>query len=296
MKNLNLTLTSLFAICTLVTGCGESQQPASSRPQVNDELSVEHADEHGHSGHSAGPHDGTLADWGGGKYHVEFTVDHNKQEATVFVLGDDEKTPSPIESKEIQLSILDPMMQVTLRAVPQEGDPKGFSSRFIGNHESLSMVKEYVGTLTGVIDGTPYSGDFKEEAHGQGGHSHVHGDADALVWRGQPRNYAGLKIQLGHHGKQLHAGEEVEPAVSITRDGRPVSNAKVFNSLLSADGKTVLAEEVATTFEPTTDKEPAHYAQGAMSIPKNIAKVVIRFRIAPESGDVVTFDIPVTVE
>ena len=125
-----------------------------------------HPDDHTHSGHGAGPHDGTLADWGGGKYHVEFTVDHDTQEATVYVLGDDEKTPSPIAAEEIQLSIQDPPMQVTLTAVPQEGDPAGTSSRFVGNHESLGVVQEYAGTMTGVVDGTPYSGDFKEEPHG----------------------------------------------------------------------------------------------------------------------------------
>ncbi len=131
---------------------------------------AEHSDDHSHSGHGAGPHDGTLADWGGGKYHVEFTVDHDKQEATIFVLGDDEKTPSPIKAEEIQLSISDPAMQVTLKAAPQEGDPEGSASRFVGNHESLGVVQEYAGTITGVIEDTPYSGDFKEEPHGA--HSH----------------------------------------------------------------------------------------------------------------------------
>ena len=167
MKKLELTLTSLIAIGALafVTGCGDSQQPTTSGPQANGEQSTEHSDDHSHSGHGAGPHEGTLADWGGGKYHVEFTVDHNKQEATVFILGDDEKTPSPIKAEEIQLSISDPVMQVTLKAAPQEGDPEGSASRFVGNHESLGVVQEYAGTITGVIDETPYSGDFKEEPH-----------------------------------------------------------------------------------------------------------------------------------
>lgn len=63
------------------------------------------------------------------------------------------------------------------------------------------------------------------------------------------------------------AGQEVEPAVSITRGSQPVSDAQVFNSLLSADGTTILAEEVATVFEPTTPEEPAHYAQGGLAVP-----------------------------
>ena len=161
MKKLELTLTLLIAIGTLafVIGCGDSGQPAKTETTGNSQQPASH------SGHGAGPHDGTLADWGGGKYHVEFTVDHGEQEATVYVLGDDEKTPSPIQAKEIQLSIKDPVMQVTLKASPQDGDPTGSASRFVGNHKSLGIVQEYAGTISGVVDGTPYSGDFTEEPH-----------------------------------------------------------------------------------------------------------------------------------
>ncbi len=52
-----------------------------------------------------------------------------------------------------------------VNASPEENDPDGKASRFIGTHEKLGVVQEYEGSLTGVIDGTPYTGDFKEEAH-----------------------------------------------------------------------------------------------------------------------------------
>ena len=159
---------SLLAVVTLsavsfIVGCGDkpAQQPA-AQPATTPATT----ESHGGHGHGAGPHDGTLADWGGGKYHVEFTVDHDKQEGTVYILGGDEKTPSPITAEEIQLSIKDPVMQVTLKATPQEGDPEGSASRFVGNHGSLGVVQEYEGTITGVVDDTPYSGNFKEEPHG----------------------------------------------------------------------------------------------------------------------------------
>ena len=161
MKNLKLTLTSLIAIGTLVfvAGCGDSGK---SESEANGKPSTEHGD---HPGHGAGPHGGTIADWGGGKYHVEFTVDHGKQEATVYILGGDEKTPSPIKASEIQLNIKDPKMDVKLKAAPQDDDPTGSASRFVGTHNSLGVVQEYAGTISGVVDGTPYSGDFKEEPH-----------------------------------------------------------------------------------------------------------------------------------
>ena len=112
--------------------------------------------------HGAGPHGGTIADWGGGKYHVEFTVDHDQQQATAYVFGPDEKTPAPIAAESIELSIQSPTFQVILQPQPLEADPPGQASRFVGTHESLGLVQEFAGTLTGGVDGTPYSGDFAE--------------------------------------------------------------------------------------------------------------------------------------
>ncbi len=168
------SLTSLLTITCLVgfVGCKQETASTTTTPTIaTDDHGPEHTDgkEHDHGvaghGHGAGPHEGVIADWGGGKYHVEFTVDHDKTQATVYVLGGDEKTPAPIDAASIELNIVDPEMVVTLNASPEDSDPKGKASRFIGTHEKLGVVQEYEGTITGVIDGTPYSGDFKEEAH-----------------------------------------------------------------------------------------------------------------------------------
>lgn len=165
---------TLVAVATIgfAVGCDSAAPPTPAPAPANPTAS---ADDHGHPhedgeghgehGHGEGPHEGTLADWGGGAYHVEFTVSHPKQEATVYILGSDEKTASPIAAQEIQLTIVDPAMDVTLKASPQEGDPEGQSSRFVGNHESLGVVQEYEGTISGVIEETPYTGSFKEVAH-----------------------------------------------------------------------------------------------------------------------------------
>lgn len=174
MKKIGFTL--VLAACVGFVGCNKPSETATNTPaKVADAHGHDHGEgAHDHSaeghGHGAGPHDGTVADWGGGKYHVEFTVDHDKQQATVYVFGSDEKTPAPIDAASIELSIGSPEMQVALKASPQESDPAGKASRFIGTHEKLGVVQEYAGTLTGVINGTPYSGDFKEEAHV--GHDH----------------------------------------------------------------------------------------------------------------------------
>jgi len=292
--SLNL-LTALMATAamTFLSGCGGSEEPAPSTPAAQPAAKANESGGGGH-GHGAGPHEGTLADWGGGKYHVEFTVDHDKKESVVYVLGSDEKTPDPIKADKLLLSINDPEFQVELTADPLEGEADGTSSRFVGAHESLGIVREFAGSISAEVDGTPYVGEFSEAAHGAGGHTH--GEDDALVWEGEPVEHAGTQLLLGHHGKHLHAGEEVEPAVSITRDGKPVTDAKVFNALVSPDGETVLAKEVPTVFEPTTEEEPAHYAQGALAIPKDVKKVAIRFRVVLTGEEAKTFDVPISVE
>lgn len=166
------TICNLSIVCIIgFAGCKQESATTTPAPTAatSDDGGHVHADgtEHApHGAHGTGPHDGTVADWGGGKYHVEFTVDHDKQEGTVYIVGSDEKSPVPIDAESIDLSINDPVMQVTLKAAPQASDPAGKASRFVGNHEKLGVVQEYAGTIAGVVDGTPYSGDFAEEAHG----------------------------------------------------------------------------------------------------------------------------------
>ena len=164
----------LTALLVVLVGC-DAQQAA------KDEMTASSHDDHSHDDHShddhshddhshddhshdEGPHGGILADWGDGDYHVEFTVDHQRQEATVYIVGADAKTIAPIKASELTLSIADQAMQLTLRAAPQPGDPNGSASRFGGHHEGLAVVKTYRGTIVGMVDETPYAGDV-DEAH-----------------------------------------------------------------------------------------------------------------------------------
>ena len=237
-----------------------------------------------------------------GKYHAEFTVDHAKNQCMILVIGDDEKTPVPVAVQDLTLTTKDTKTEdgtavpsMTIDLVPQdEKDSK--ATTFIGTDPGLGKVADFTGTVLGVVDGKPSQGEFSESGDGGHAHGHAHGADDALVWEGEPKKHGDLEIKLGHHGQHLHAGEEVEPAVSITSAGTPVSDAKVFNSLLSADGTTVLAEEVATIYEPATADERAHYAQGGLVIPKDTKQVVIHFRIVPAEGEEATFEIPIDVE
>ena len=171
MKRVSLCslLGSSAVAALLFVGCAPADapaDPATPSPVATDDHGHEH-EEGGHS-HGDAPHGGTLADWGGGKYHVEFTVDHDKQSSTVYLLGDDAVTPSPVKAADgkLLLSIDEPAFQVDLVAEPLEGEADGAASRYTGTHESLGIVREFSGSISGEVDGTPYVGEFKELPHG----------------------------------------------------------------------------------------------------------------------------------
>jgi hypothetical protein len=151
-------------IATALTTCGLSLIGCAEKPASAPAITAPAAASDGHS-HGAGPRGGVVADWGGGAYHVEFTVDHGKKTATVYVLGSDGHTAKPIKADKIILSIDDPAFQVDLAAQPQEGEAAGTSSRFVGQHDNLGIVREFSGSITSELEGTPYAADFAESAH-----------------------------------------------------------------------------------------------------------------------------------
>ena len=121
--------------------------------------------EHGHP--EEGPHGGALAEWGDDdEYHLEFTVDHKTQEATVYVLDGTGKKTKPIKNKDLTLTLKQtPAVTVKLVAKPDKDDPVGTSSRFVGKHEALGKVQEFQGTIGGELNGEQRVGDFAEKAH-----------------------------------------------------------------------------------------------------------------------------------
>ena len=158
-------------VLSVAVGCSQQDdQPSAARNNGSENARASAGDEGGHS-HGDAPHGGTIADWGGGAYHVEFTVDHDAKSATVYILGDDAQTAVPIGAEKLLLTINEPAFQVELTPDPLPGEAEGTSSRFVGQHESLGIVREFEGTISGEVEGTPYAGDFKEVA---GGHGHEH--------------------------------------------------------------------------------------------------------------------------
>ncbi|MEX0612533.1 MAG: hypothetical protein WD738_18855 [Pirellulales bacterium] len=310
------TKTSAFVVAALASvwaaalvglpGCGrrsaEMESPPSDHAAHDD-----HAHDHGHEG----PHGGHIIELGTEEHHAELTHDDEAHRIGIYLLGSDAKTAAPIvaESVTINVSVDGQASQYILPAVAQPGEPTGKSSYFELVSEPLCAVvcgeseaSKTHARLGLTIDGKPYVGLIETEAAHEhdhdhaDGHGHSHAGDDALMWR-QEIDEQGYHIALGHHGRTLAAGHEVEPAVQITRDGQPVADAQVFNALLAGDGKTVLSDEAATVYEPPTSEEPAHYAQGALKIPADTRQVVIRYRIVlPEGSGERTFDVPVAIE
>lgn len=99
--------------------------------------------------------------WARGKVPPDPITDYR---AVGLLSGDLEKN-DPIPATKLLLSIKTPTFQADLVAVPQDGDPKGRSSRFVATHENFGKEQEFEGTVSGEIDGKPYLGDFKEEEH-----------------------------------------------------------------------------------------------------------------------------------
>lgn len=147
-----------------VVGCGGTAPVATNEARKNESPAADAGHEAAHD-HDHAPHGGTLVDWGGGKYHVEFTVDHGTQKAVIYLLGSDAATASPVNGTAMTLSLSDPVVQVELKPAPLEGEAPDRCSRFEGQHEALGKVQEFAGTLSGEIEGTPYAADFAEEAH-----------------------------------------------------------------------------------------------------------------------------------
>jgi hypothetical protein len=159
MRNFPLIVVGLLILALAIfTGCNDQQ---GGTPKDGEKAVKKSGDNDNDHDHGPGPHNGTIIEFG--KWHGEFTVDHKTQEATVYTLKAEAKTTAPLQIENPLLSIKNPQFQVELKPQPQKGDPVGKSSRYVGKHENFGKEQEFEGTLSGVVNGKPYAGDFKEE-------------------------------------------------------------------------------------------------------------------------------------
>jgi hypothetical protein len=116
--------------------------------------------------HGKGPNGGVVFDLG--KHHAEFWVDHDKNEAMVLFLGDDEKTPLAVAATELTVSTKETKTKdgkvvapMTIKMLPKDA-ANGKASKFVGTDPGIGNVADFEGTVLGQIEGRPSEGKFKE--------------------------------------------------------------------------------------------------------------------------------------
>ncbi len=287
-------LTALLSlVLPFALGCPANAPP----PKPNGDAHHHHHAEHG-------PHGGELMAFDDGKYHVEVVADEASDTVTFYTLDYEAKQYVAVDIQEPALHVeIDGQPQVfKLAATPNAQDAEGKTTRFeITNNavrDALASEARGSAELTVTFGGKALTG--KYEAHDHHHHGHSHGDdaaLDVLIWQNPDgAELGGCVIKLGQHGLTICAGKELEPAVSITRDDKPVDRAEVYVSLLDADGAEIVAEQ-QTEFEPTTDEEPAHYAGAKLDVPAGAEQVVLRYRVVlPDEGGSEIYEFRVATE
>jgi hypothetical protein len=134
------------------SGCGNKPEP--TKPEEKKDKEDDHP-------HGPGPHGGVVFDVG--KWHGEFKVDHAKKTATVWVLGEDQKTPTPIKADKIRLVVSNVTPKIEIDLLPADADKDGKAFTFTGSNDGFAAEKEYKGTVIITVDKKPYPGDFEEK-------------------------------------------------------------------------------------------------------------------------------------
>ncbi len=144
------------------TGCGKSDP--TTAPKADDDKDKKDKkvkkDDHGHG---TGPHEGVVFDFSGGKWHGEFKPSHTNKDATVWILGADEKTPAPIKVEKLRLVVSNTNPKITIDLLPVDADKDGKASTFTGKDPGFGVEMEYKGTVFFTLDGKQSSGDFEEK-------------------------------------------------------------------------------------------------------------------------------------
>lgn len=163
MKCSKIIVPALLIVSLGMTGCSRSSD---TKPATSDTKGAASAPAVVEHTHGAGPNGGVVFDLGG--HHAEFTVEHGKQQCMILVLGDDEKTPTPITATEFVLNTKEtktaegkvvPPMTITMKPVDAMD---GKTAKFVGTEPGIGNVADFAGTVSGEIDSKPAMGEFKE--------------------------------------------------------------------------------------------------------------------------------------
>jgi hypothetical protein len=112
-----------------------------------------------------GPHGAPIAYWAD-DYLMEVCIDRSAKEAKVYVLKSNGKDPQPLQSSSItiQLTNIDPPVEIPLLPVPQEEDPKGSASCFQAVSPAFASEGAFYGMVMGKVGENDCVGEFDERA------------------------------------------------------------------------------------------------------------------------------------
>lgn len=246
MKNLKKWGFALLVSALLIAGC--KQENAVNKPPVNKTPSATEAHAHG-----IGPNGGIVFELG--KYHAEFTVNHEKKECKVVVLSADEKNPQPVKvaAKELMLTTRETktkdgkvVPRLTIKLLPK-ADSAG--SVFVGSDASLAHVVNFAGMVIGEIDGKPSQGEFKEELEG---HGHP-GAMESAKTSGQPTDReVGLFLTPGG----------IYTQADIEKNGRVVPSVKFQGMSWPHDDDLKKGDKVCPVTDNKSDPNCSWYVNG----------------------------------
>jgi hypothetical protein len=294
-----------YAVCLLsilTIGCGPGTEQSAAKK-----------DDHHHAEHAEhGPRGGELIAIDDGRYHAELLIDAEGDTVTLYMLDGKAEEAITVARQEpvMKVEVDGESQEFRFNAVPTDEDTNDMTSRFeVASGELAAALKtdaKETARLAVEIDGKQLSGEIEshDHHHHHHGHGHDHGHDDdddesahLLVWQEKDIELSGHNIQLGHRGLVAHAGEDLEPAVIVERDGDPVDGASAFASLVATDADTVLVEEKSLVLEPASEDEPAHFAGVHLPIPADAKQVVIRYRIElPDGAGAETYNVRVNTE
>jgi hypothetical protein len=152
-----ITLGLMFG---LAAGCNQQTGDFKTAKQINE---GKKAAGQPHEHESEGPHGGAIVELGDEEYHAEVVIDPKTYTLSVYLLGKDAKTATPIAAEEVTV-VTEDDSKLKLKAVPQDGESGGKASKFELAEEATVGPIAKAGFLHGAlkleIDGKPYGGDI----------------------------------------------------------------------------------------------------------------------------------------
>lgn len=183
MKFQSIKLASAVVAACLFVGCPSSDtddaKPYGEAPVNTDTHGHDH--DHGHEG----PHGGHVIELTDDhSVHLEVTFNKADRSITLYVLGEDLKTPIPVKVDEIEFELDGEDGSETgleLTAQPLDGEAEGTSSVFVVAGDKVPAAIDDIEKLHGhvhiTVDGKELLGELEHD-HGHDDHDHDDHDHD----------------------------------------------------------------------------------------------------------------------